>query len=584
MKLSISLLLSVLLVYTVYAKHDECSGSESSQPCHCFTGKYECLYQTKCTWKPSSECATREVTLFEEDVIEPTEFPSYEPSPDPTPQPTQFLTIECGDTIHDAWFHEPITWRLTIVSDTSSLELNACDSNFDSILQLYPSARATTPIVASENDCVIGMDHGLSAGEYYLSLSALKDAHVSHPKYEISVTCQYTETPETDDGDNPTQCDEDCDAFKVEMMYYDALSEYKTDYLNISDIAGIEDAFCYTYRVERMFDDGVCKEDVDGIVLGICDTDGPEVDGITIDDTYLNAHIMRQIGGDLYMAYSSNDYMDTITGIKLDMHVSHEPIEFTLCLSGQSGVNMAGVVSHNVQFTRGVHAKKTYLCNDERNDGLPCFNAAAARDSVLPVRKLDLGLANHENSIWSRVLWVIFFVVLSVMGIVSSFYHCVTRRAIVKKPSRLSDLDWAEIKVSDTMSDTEHVDEDEDDYEDRNTERDPLDASTDNDRLSGLSELSGNDMSTAMIELENEKDSIGHLKQAFDDLSKKFAKHTSAERVVHSIRSYRNSVCSTVSENDETTILPVYHDYDVVNADDVGYWASNTDVYTSNNE
>eukprot|EP01083_Nonionella_stella_P146572 461184_1 len=43
---------------------------------------------------------------------------------------------------------------------------------------------------------------------------------------------------------------------------------------------------------------------------------------------------------------------------------------------------MAGAVSSNVQFTRVcVHAKKTYLCNDERNHGLPCFNATAARDS-----------------------------------------------------------------------------------------------------------------------------------------------------------------------------------------------------------
>eukprot|EP01083_Nonionella_stella_P146573 461188_1 len=46
---------------------------------------------------------------------------------------------------------------------------------------------------------------------------------------------------------------------------------------------------------------------------------------------------------------------------------------------------MAGAVSSNVQFTRVcVHAKKTYLCNDERNDGLPVHNQDNYVDPLAP--------------------------------------------------------------------------------------------------------------------------------------------------------------------------------------------------------
>ena len=181
----------------------------------------------------------------------------------------------------------------------------------------------------------------------------------------------------------PSECTKTCDAFRIKLLYYGKLSDYNTDtifydtiietnhqrrmqssILDIGDNIIINDeASCYTYQIERLFDDGICADKVEEIVLGACSSD---YNRVNYQD--LNELILREYGGDLYSGFNSFGKTE-ITGIKVDIEVDIDPVEFTLCMFG---VNDEGYTSDFVKFER--QNIGGYLCTDVGNDGLPCLS------------------------------------------------------------------------------------------------------------------------------------------------------------------------------------------------------------------
>eukprot|EP01083_Nonionella_stella_P285045 970310_1 len=341
---------------------------------------------------------------------------------------------------------------------------------------------------------------------------------------------------------------------------------------NIDDVNDTNDnIMCYTYRVERLFDDGICTDSINSIVLGACDMDYNKINYKDLDDL-----IVKEYGGDLYQGYNSLG-INEITGIKINVPVN-DNIEFTLCMHG---VNDKGNVSHLVQFDRGV--KSAYLCHDQSNDGLPCLsrsyngNGKTDASSDVPiVRK------THKTSspAFSHILQGILLIALSVMVMISALYIFISTKAkksIVTKQN--TEVDWAEINVSDTLSDTED--------NDANDERDPLDLEEDivyNKILSPASQHNNENrkllnrptkvLNEAEMDGHSENDKIADLKENLFDLNRRFLNNQNNQNNNNN-RSERSSVSSNISENDGCTILSVYNDYTVT---DDGYY---NDAYSN---
>ena len=329
--------------------------------CECFHGHHEChtIIPGKCLWNErDSECVDKH-----HKASETTDFPTWQPTDLPTSDPTAsksttFPIIKCGDTLQDIASSEPVIWRFDLSLDATSIEINACNSNYDTILKLFndkPSI-AKIPIFADDEGCdnqhsssLIISKKPLFAGTYYLELTA--NSVKKHSKYEINIICnEVRETPE------PETCDK-CNAMNVKMVDYGHFHEYDTKHIEDDD--GNEDVVCYTYKMEKLYDAEMCPQNVNNVILGVCNDDYNE-----LKEEDLDALIVRKYGGDTFQVFKGDD----IFGIKVDVEGNQEPIEFTLCMKG---INDDGKMGDLVRFQRDEN--EPFLCRDRTNDGLPCL-------------------------------------------------------------------------------------------------------------------------------------------------------------------------------------------------------------------
>jgi len=265
-----------------------------------------------------------------------------------------------------------------------------------------------------------------------------------------------------------------------------------------------------------------------------------------------NDKVVRDYVGDIYEGFEDAD----MNGIRLQVDVNKAPIEFTLCMNG---VNDRGETSDFVRFQRG--ESEPYLCRNEGNDGLPCIDTKKQLKQINPIR-IDNPISAtikdaraHSSSHRTQILGLVFVAALAVMCGVSCFYAFATSQK--GKLGRgmgnnfKKDINWSEINCS---SDTTLLEEDDGDS-DGILANDPLDPSESEIREKKQSKhdlvpsFSDRSVVSDLSVDGDDNDKVALLKdRLMDDHDDKYAR-------VHV------SVCSNISENDETLILPNYNGY-----------------------
>ena len=266
-----------------------------------------------------------------EPISQTTEFPTYQPTEVPTREPTQNKIpkkLECGSSIHNIASSQPILFEFDVIFDVLSIEINACNSNYDTTLKLFDTPHSKIPIIADDDGCdneysssLITIHNGFSAGKYWLELGS-NSIESEDAEYEINIVCNRF---------SDAQCEDNCDAFSVKVVDYGHLSEYNTKNIYYYDdymrrLQADDDdtnTVCYTYKIERLLKDGICADNVNEIVLGACNDD-KSLTAQNWDDL-----VVRKYGGDIYKGFVDSN----INGIRLDVDVQDDPIEFTLCLN-----------------------------------------------------------------------------------------------------------------------------------------------------------------------------------------------------------------------------------------------------------
>eukprot|EP00484_Ammonia_sp_Unknown_P007641 CAMPEP_0197073750 /NCGR_PEP_ID=MMETSP1384-20130603/210763_1 /TAXON_ID=29189 /ORGANISM="Ammonia sp." /LENGTH=1102 /DNA_ID=CAMNT_0042512589 /DNA_START=113 /DNA_END=3421 /DNA_ORIENTATION=+ len=230
--------LALLSCISIASATSACTGPHHSQPCECALSHYSCkTNNNECTWA-SDKCSPSTSTNISIDL------------------PT--ISLTCGDTISDTYSFRPVEFTLTIPPDAAApIAINACDSNFNTILSLYRSTPSSDPaILTDDNGCnnelggslLVTPHTGLEAGTYHLVLTsdAVPSATASNDAltYSIQIECgEQTSSKPTSSTTPPskltdisghattTKCDSDCNALNVNLLYYGKLSQYNTDYI-----------------------------------------------------------------------------------------------------------------------------------------------------------------------------------------------------------------------------------------------------------------------------------------------------------------------------------------------------------------
>eukprot|EP01083_Nonionella_stella_P031270 85601_1 len=253
---------------------------------------------------------------------------TFNPTVDPTSQPTLYPTL---DTINPSLYPTGFPTSaptLYPISDTNNPSLYPTDFPVLSPT-LHPSSRTINP----------------SLNPTQPSRNPVQSTHTptAKPSYHM-----------------PDQCDDKCDAFSVTIDGY----------------TRIQNTMSITYKVSRLFDNGVCTKSIKYMVLGLCDGDQVSVndlngliEGFVVDDDAGSDDSASDDSSDdsspryIWATNARNEMI----GIRVNIHVD-EALEFTLSLKNV----FTETFSNTVRFGRGT---KKFTCSEDGHlNGLPCVD------------------------------------------------------------------------------------------------------------------------------------------------------------------------------------------------------------------
>ena len=186
-----------------------CEGDPNIIPCRCLETEFECVPdggRTDCEWDSDTQrCRSIIPTL--EPTLEPTPEPTSRPTPEPTalsptiglPTPEPIQELKCDDTDSGEWppIQSDTIYRIDVsdVNNLIGLEFNACNSEFDTVLELYEDINLSILIDDNDDGCGLSLGQSLliinpiRSGIYYLNFIS-KNGFGVEGRYEIQVVCQ----------------------------------------------------------------------------------------------------------------------------------------------------------------------------------------------------------------------------------------------------------------------------------------------------------------------------------------------------------------------------------------------------------